>query len=107
MTPPVRSPACPELRDWWDTFLAQGQGFDYHPHACKIHLIFEGKFFDKAKRLFDGTNVNITVQGKRHLGAAIGPAGPMSDKMTQESSLSRGQNKHMRKYFGGARRSTR
>lgn len=30
------------------------------------------EFLEKAKQLFEGTNVNITVQGKRHLGAAIG-----------------------------------
>ena len=54
---------CLELRAWWDTLVAQGQGFGYHPNACKTHLIVKEQFFDKAKRLFEGTNVNITMQG--------------------------------------------
>ena len=63
---------CLELRAWRDTLLAQGQGFSYHPNACKTHLIVKEQFFNKVKRLFEGTNVNITVQGRRRLGAAIG-----------------------------------
>ena len=63
---------CLELRAWWGTLIAQGQGFGYHPNACKTHLIVKEQFFDKAKRLFEGTNVNITVQGRRHQGVAIG-----------------------------------
>ena len=30
------------------------------------------KILDKAKDVFTGTNINITVEGKCHLGAAIG-----------------------------------
>ena len=63
---------CSELRVWWDTLVALGQDFGYHPNVIKTHLIVKKQFFDKAKCLFEGTNVNITVQGKRHLGAAIG-----------------------------------
>ena len=63
---------CSELRTWWDTLLAQGQSFGYHPNASKTHLIVKEQFLDEARRLFEGTNVNITVHGKRHLGAAIG-----------------------------------
>ena len=46
--------------------------FGYHPNASKTHLIVKEQFLDEARRLFEGTNVNITVHGKRHLGAAIG-----------------------------------
>ena len=63
---------CSELRAWWDNLVALGQGFGYHPNAIKTHLIVKKQFFDKVKHLFEGTNVNITVQGKRHLGAAAG-----------------------------------
>ena len=62
---------CSELRAWWDTLAALGQDFGYHPNAIKTHLIVKKQFLNNAKRLFEGTNVNITVQGKRHLGAAI------------------------------------
>ena len=40
--------------------------------SSKCHLIVKEQFLDEARRLFEGTNVNITVHGKRHLGAAIG-----------------------------------
>ena len=63
---------CSELRTWWDTLLAQGGCFGYHPNASKTHLIVKEQFLDEARRQFQGTNVNITVHGKRHLGAAIG-----------------------------------
>ena len=69
---PTVKQVCSELRAWWDTFVALGQDFGYHPNAIKTHLIVKEQFFDKAKRLFEGTNVNITVQGKWHLGVAIG-----------------------------------
>ena len=45
-------------------FCCTWTGFCYHPNAIKTHLIVKEQFFDKAKRLFEGTNVNITVQGK-------------------------------------------
>ena len=64
--------SCSELRAWWDDLLVQGKGFGYHPNASKTHLVVKAQFLEKAKELFAGTNVNITTQGKRHLGAAIG-----------------------------------
>ena len=63
---------CSELRAWWDSLLKQGQCFGYQPNECKTHLIVKEEFLDKAKEVFSGTKVNITVQGKRHLGAVIG-----------------------------------
>ena len=64
--------SCSALRAWWDDLLEQGKGFGYHPNASKTHLVVKAEFLEKAKELFAGTNVNITTQGKRHLGAAIG-----------------------------------
>ena len=61
---------CSELRTWWDTLLAHGQSFGYHPNASKTMIVKE-QFLDEARRLFQGTNVNITVHGKRHLEATI------------------------------------
>ena len=64
--------SCSELRAWWDKLLQHGNGFGYHPNASKTHLVVKPQFLEKAQQLFEGTNVNITTQGKRHLGAAIG-----------------------------------
>ena len=60
---------CSELCAWWGYLLEHGNGFGYHPNASKTYLVV---ILEEAKHLFAGTNVNITTQGKRHLGAAIG-----------------------------------
>ncbi len=57
--------SCSQLRVW-------RKGFGYHPNASKTHLVVKAQYLEKATQLFAGTNVNITTQGKRHLGAAIG-----------------------------------
>ena len=64
--------SCNDLRAWWDSLLEHGKGFGYHPNASKTHLIVKEQCLENAKQQFAGTNVNITVEGKRHLGAAIG-----------------------------------
>ena len=60
-----------ELCAWWDYLLEHGKGFGYHPNASKTYLAVKAQFLEKAKQLFTGKNLNITTQGKRHLGAAI------------------------------------
>ena len=60
---------CYELRAWWDTLVALGQGLGYHQNAIKTHQIVKKQFLDKAKHLFEGTNVNISYCAS--LGAAI------------------------------------
>lgn len=57
---------------WWDYLLEHRKGFGYHPNASKTYLVVKTQFLEKAKQLFTGTNVNITTQEKRHLGAVIG-----------------------------------
>ena len=64
--------SCTELRAWWDTLLTHGPCYGYHPNASKTHLIVKEQFREKAKDIFSDTNINVTVEGKRHLGAAIG-----------------------------------
>ena len=64
--------SCSDLRAWWDSLLEHGKGFGYHPNTNETHFIVKEQFLENAKQQCAGTNVNITVQGKRHLGAAIG-----------------------------------
>ena len=49
-----------------------GPGYEYHPKASKSWLIAKEVAAEEAKRLFSGTGVQITTEGKRLLGAAIG-----------------------------------
>ncbi|MCY4641269.1 MAG: reverse transcriptase domain-containing protein, partial [Gammaproteobacteria bacterium] len=60
------------LRAWWDHLVAIGPEYGYHPNASKTWLIVKENLHDAATTTFQGTDVNITVEGKRQLGAALG-----------------------------------
>ena len=60
------------LRGWWDRVVDIGPDYGYNPNAAKTWLIVKEKYLTDATSLFEGTGVAITVEGKRHLGAAIG-----------------------------------
>ena len=60
------------LRQWWDQIDHLGPTFGYHPNGAKIYLIVKEEHENKAKALFADTDVHITINGKRHLGAALG-----------------------------------
>jgi hypothetical protein len=61
-----------KLRAWWDAIVEHGPGFGYNVNASKTWLVVKQQQLQHAKRLFDGSGVNITAAGKKHLGAAIG-----------------------------------
>ena len=60
------------LKAWWDCISAIGPDYGYYPNASKTWLIVKEASLEEATALFQGTGVSITVEGKRHLGAAIG-----------------------------------
>ena len=60
------------LRKWWSALVSLGPAFGYNVKPSKSWLIVKAEHLDLAKNLFDGCGVGITVEGKRHLGAAIG-----------------------------------
>ena len=67
--------ACGKLagvRDWWESLVSSGPDFGYFPKPSKTCLIVKEACFDEVVSLFKGTGVSITVEGKRHLGAALG-----------------------------------
>ena len=49
-----------------------GPKFGYLPEPKKSWLIVKFDCFDKAIHIFNNTNIKITTQGSRHLGAALG-----------------------------------
>ena len=63
---------CENLKSWWVTLSSLGDAFGYHPNASKTYLVVKPEHESKARQLFADTGVQITIQGKRHLGAAIG-----------------------------------
>ena len=60
------------LRKWWNLLVERGPDFGYHPNPLKTNLVVREESATNAKEVFKGTNISITEQGKRHLGAALG-----------------------------------
>jgi hypothetical protein len=60
------------LREWWDRVVTEGPKYGYYPEPTKTWLIVKEAEHDDAVRIFQGTNVKITMAGKRHLGAPLG-----------------------------------
>ena len=44
----------------------------YHPNASKTHLVVKTEHAVRAREMFADTDINITTEGKRHLGAVVG-----------------------------------
>ena len=47
--------------------------FINYPNAKKCWLITKPEKVEGARVIFEGTAINISTQGQRHLGAALGP----------------------------------
>ena len=73
-----------EVKSWWQKLNIEGPKFGYFPKASKsILIVKEESLLPKAIELFGNTNVEITWQGQRHLGAVIG-TGDFKNKYVTE-----------------------
>jgi len=61
-----------QLKHWWDKMEEIGPDFGYYANATKSWLIVKEEHTARAAELFQGTDVQITNEGQRHLGAALG-----------------------------------
>ena len=75
---------CEDLRKFWDNLLVHGAGYGYNPNGSKTHLVVKPEHLTKARELFADTDVNITTEGKRHLGAAIGSRAYVEKYVTEK-----------------------
>ena len=57
---------------WWDTLCATGKLYGYHIRRTKTHLLVRQDLIDQAKDIFHGTGIQITTEGVRYLGSAVG-----------------------------------
>ena len=62
------------LRDWWDALVTLGPKLGYHVNPSKTHLVVKDNHCSTATSVFGDTQVQITTEGKPHLGAALGPS---------------------------------
>ena len=60
------------LHQWWQHVTTIGPDFGYYPNASKTHLVVKPELVSEAKKMFENTEVQISTNGQRHLGAAIG-----------------------------------
>ena len=61
-----------DLREWWDRLSTLGPSFGYFPNASKTWLVTKEGRQDTADSIFSNTGVNVTVNGRPYLGAALG-----------------------------------
>ena len=61
------------LRKFWENIVETGSDYGYHPNSNKSVLVVKSvENLAEARRIFDGTNIRITCDGERHLGAVVG-----------------------------------
>ena len=61
-----------QLHQWWECLSEIGPGYGYFVNAKKTWLVTKSSFGAAAAAQFAGTGVNVTVEGRPYLGAAIG-----------------------------------
>ena len=57
---------------WWNTLTILAPLFRYHHKQTECWLIVKSHMKDIALKKFENAGINITEDGKRHLGAVIG-----------------------------------
>ena len=61
------------MKTWWDELNATGPRYGYFPKASKtIIIVKRQKDMDEVERVFGSDGITITLDGERHLGAALG-----------------------------------
>lgn len=62
------------LKKMWDFIKIQGPKYGYHQQEKKTWLIVKPQHLQLATQIFSDTDINITSDGRKHLGAAVGGA---------------------------------
>ena len=84
------STACGSLSElclWWDKLLQFGLAFGYFPNPSKTCSVVKESFYDAAVEMFQGSGISITVDGKRHLGGALGSPSFVTSFVKEKESL--------------------
>ena len=59
------------LLHWWNNLTTLGPLFAHYPKPTKCWLILKPRMKDISLKTFENTGINITEDGKHHLGAVI------------------------------------
>jgi len=60
------------VKTWWDELMVSGPPLGYFPNPQKCWLIVKPEKERPAKEIFRETTINITIEGRKHLGAVLG-----------------------------------
>ena len=60
------------IKTWWDALCSKGPALSYHPEPTKSWLVVKPDYKDKARAVFKGLDVKITVEGRKYLDSPIG-----------------------------------
>ena len=60
------------LKLWWDKVVLLGPKIGYYAKPSKSWLIVKPQYLERANEIFHKSELKITSQGRRHLGAVIG-----------------------------------
>ena len=60
------------VRAWWDDVGIIGPGYGYHTNPAKTWLVTKPEHKDKALKMFEGTGISITTEGRPYLGSPVG-----------------------------------
>ena len=60
------------IKDYWGKLTVLCRKYGYFPKASKSYLIVKQDKLREARNVFNDSNVYITIERKRHLGAVIG-----------------------------------
>ena len=62
-----------QLKEWWMMIIEEGKKYGYFVKPTKSWLVLKNaNKLEETRELFKDVPINITIEGKRHLGAAIG-----------------------------------
>ena len=61
-----------KIREWWDRVVENGPKYGYYPKASKSWLVVKPEMELEATEIFNGTGVNITIEGRKYLGGYVG-----------------------------------
>ena len=60
------------LHNWWEKLLKLGPAFGYFVNPSKSVLIVKDDLIDEARKVFKGSNIQLTSSGGKYLGSSIG-----------------------------------
>ena len=72
------------LKIWWDEISKKGAEYGYFPNATKTWLVVKEEKLEEAHCIFEGTNVAVTSDGRKLLGAAIGTSSFVNSYVQQK-----------------------